>query len=151
VAYLQLPYVVAPFAINTPAGIRLTAFFRANEDGVDVDFRLATVATLANVSLELAAEWPAFQTKLGWPNARLFPGVSAGVVEYGRGSAVLLVDVGEHGVFSQTPKGATLKLFNQELEKGVILVGRFAIRPFVDESRMKRDLEDWLDHPSASL
>jgi hypothetical protein len=151
VAYLQLPYVVAPFALNTPAGLRLTAFFRATEEGLDADFRLATVETLANVSLELAAEWPAFRSQREWSNPRLFPGVTAGIVEIGGGSAVLLIDVGEHGVFSLTPKGATLKLFNQALEKGVILVGRFAIRPFVDEQRMKRDLDAWLDHPSASL
>jgi hypothetical protein len=151
VAYLQLPYVVAPFALNTPAGLRLTAFFRATEDGVDLDFRLATVETLANVSLDLAADWPAFRSPGEWSNPRLFPGVAAGIVDLGGRSAGLLIDVGEHGVFSPTPNGATLRLFNQGLEKGVILVGRVAIRPFVDEERLRRDLEAWLDHPSASL
>ena len=152
VAYLQLPYVVAPFALNTPAGLRLTAFFRANEDGVDVDFRLATIETLAAVSLDVNAEWPAGSF---WTAAIVihptFPGVSAGVLRLGGRPTALLVDVGEHGKFEPNPQGAALRLFHQALEKGVILVGRFALRPFSDDAQLQRDLDEWLAHPSASL
>jgi hypothetical protein len=155
VAYLQQPYVVAPFVLETPSEFRLTGFFRATDDGVDVDFRLATVRPVTNVSLELQAEWPAsgYQPLPELTRNRPYPcpGVAVGVVDFGRGKAVLLTDVGEHGVFTPTSDGATLQLFNQSLEKGVILVGRFALRPSTYLAHIKKDLDDWLDHPSASL
>jgi len=155
VAYIQQPYVVAPFVLKTPSEFRLTGFFRANDDGVDVDFRLATVAPVTNVSLELKAQWPAgaYRSLPELTKSRRYPcpGVAAGVVEFGDGQAALFTDVGEHGEFKPGANGATLRLFNQSLEKGVILVGRFALRPSTEPARIKQDLNDWLDHPSASL
>jgi len=159
VAYLQLPYVVAPFLVNTPAGIRLTAFFRATDLGVDVDFRLATTEPLENVSLDLAVEWPeGGHRPFKSHNAigptffnRRFPGVSAATLIYDdNAGATLFIAVGEHGEFNWNSTGATLRLFNQPLEKGVILVGRLALRS-ADAATINRDLADWLDHPSASL
>jgi len=156
VAYIQQPYVVAPFVLETPPEFRLTAFFRATDQGIDGDFRLATVWPVSEVSLELFAEWPAggYRPIVDFPTSDRpcdFPGVQAGIVEFGGGSAALFTDVGEHGQLQTTSTGATLKLFDQSLEKGVILVGRFALRPAVDSLLIKRDLDDWLDHPSASL
>jgi hypothetical protein len=155
IAYIQQPYVVAPFVLETPSEFRLTGFFRATDEGVDADFRLATVWPVTNVSLELSAHWPAGGYR---PLPELIrnrpypcPGVAAGIVEFGSGSVALLTDVGEHGIFTPTSNGATLQLFNQSLEKGVILVGRFGLRPSTDPARIKQDLDDWLDHPSASL
>lgn len=152
VAYIQQPYVVAPFVVNSPVGLRLTAFFRATDAGIDADFRLATIETLDDVSLEVQAVWPqgSFRTA-GIDLSTRFPGVSAGVLTSKEGPAALLVDVGEHGSFSQNNQGATLGLFHQSLEKGVILVGRFALRPFTSDAQLQRDLDEWLQHPSASL
>jgi hypothetical protein len=152
VAYIQLPYVVAPFVVNSPVGLRLTAFFRATDAGIDADFRLATIETLDNVSLDVQAEWSqgSFRSAGIDLNTR-FPGVSAGVLTRNEGSAALLVDVGEHGEFSPNNEGAELKLFHQSLEKGVILVGRFALRPFTSDAQLQRDVDEWLQHPSASL
>ena len=155
VAYIQQPYVVAPFILQTPSEFRLTGFFRATDVGVDVDFRLATVAPVSNVTLDLFAAWPAggYQALPELTGNRRYPcpGVAAGIVDFGGGRAALVTDVGEHGVFTPTSTGATLRLFNQSLEKGVILVGRFALRPSTDLIRIKQDFDDWLEHPSASL
>lgn len=162
-AYIQQPYVVAPYGLNMVApygvksssGFRLTGFFRATDDGVDADFRLATAIPVTNVSLELYAEWSKgnYQPLPELAKNRRYPcpGAEAGIVDFGGGKAALFTDVGEHGVFTPTNAGATLRLFNQSLEKGVILVGRFAFRQAVDSDRIKRDFDDWLDHPSASL
>ena len=153
VAYIQQPYAVAPFVVNSEVGLRLTAFFRATDDGIDADFRLATVETLASVSLDVVCEWPnnGYRAVAESGNRRRFPGVSAGVVDYGHGKATFLTDVGEHGEFKASSNGGALKLFNQSLEKGVILVGRFALRPSTDPAQIQRDLDAWLDHPTASL
>jgi hypothetical protein len=117
VAYIQQPYVVAPFILKTPSEFRLTGFFRATDDGVDVDFRLATVAPVTNVSLELLAQWPAgaYRSLPELTNTRQYPcpGVAAGVVEFDGGRAALFTDVGEHGVLTPTSTGATLRLLNQ--------------------------------------
>jgi hypothetical protein len=157
VAYIQQPYVVAPFSLETPPEFRLTGFFRAVDEGVDVDFRLATVWPVAQVTLDLHAEWPAGAYRplpeLTAPANRPYPcpGVAAGVMNLPGTSAAFFTDVGEHGEFVPAATGATLRLFNQSLEKGVILVGRFALRPSTDSDSMNRDLALWLDHPSASL
>ena len=152
IPYIQQPYVVAPFIVNSPVGLRLTAFLRATDAGIDVDFRLATVETLSDVSLDLRAEWPvgSFWTA-GIDLHSSFPGVSAGVLRLHDRSVSLMGDVGEQGTFTPNKEGATLRLFNQSLEKGVILVGRFALRPFTDDAQLQRELDDWLQHPSASL
>jgi hypothetical protein len=154
-AYIQQPYVVAPFSLATPSEFRVTGFFRATDEGVDVDFRLATVLPVTNVSLELFAEWNkgAYRPLPELAKSRPYPcpGLEAGLLDFGGGMAALFTDVGEHGVFELTSSGARLRLFNQSLEKGVILVGRFALRPFGDQRRVLRDFNDWLDHPSASL
>ena len=90
-AYIQQPYVVAPFALKTPSDFRLTGFFRATDDGIDADFRLATVLPVTNVSLELFAEWskegyrplPELAKNRRYP----CPGVEAGIIDFGSGRA----------------------------------------------------------------
>ena len=77
------------------------------------------------------------------------PGLSRGLSVSGLGDMALLLDVGEEGSAVFGPAGVECRLFDGFLEKGVIVVGRWAVRPLTDEAALRADLVAWLDAPPA--
>ncbi|HVJ80272.1 MAG TPA: hypothetical protein VNC50_04305 [Planctomycetia bacterium] len=156
--YLQEPYVVAPFAPTVDAyeGPRLTGFFRADEAGFDLDFRVTTRDELRAVALAgtLECHAPIEQEDLGRllrGKANPSRGISVWKLPEG---AWLFLDVGEHGEADgrAAPSGSlSLSFFRQSLERGVILVGRSALRTPADREALAVAVTDWLDKPQASL
>ena len=118
--------------------------------GFGVDLRLTPAQELDRVALPLHLAWSDARTDCAAAVARLDrprlgKGISAGRI----GAAALLLDVGEEGTANYGPQGVACRLFDAFLEKGVIVVARWAVRPWEGEAALLADLAAWLDAPPA--
>jgi hypothetical protein len=161
--YIQNPYLVAPQLVDSAPGLHLTAFIRASDEGLDADFRLTTVSELKRAALECNCAWPSGICEprpdllAGLDHPKTSQGIALARLQLSDSDAVWMYwDVGEHGMWRVREEAGGVQrlqcnLFEQPLEKGVILVGRFALRRLSNESAVRENLLRWLDRPTASL
>jgi hypothetical protein len=162
-SYIQNPYLIAPQFVEGEPGLHVTAFIRASSDGLDADFRLTTISNLKRAALECDCNWASglFEPRLDiladLDHPKASPGVVVARLNIPAADPVwMYLDVGEHGGWKVHEEDIGTEflqcdLFKQPLEKGVILVGRFALRRLANEAAVRENLLQWLDKPTASL
>jgi hypothetical protein len=129
---IQEPYLVVPHAIESEVGLRVVTQFLAEPGRNTLDLRLETIAPLrsvsvhAHVSLTLA-RWSS-STDFAINASPSQAPVWLEIVKAGEVRGALQMDLGEAGTARILDSDrADVTLFDQPLEKGVILVGRFAL------------------------
>lgn len=154
---IQPPFLITPYEVSSDAGFSLTSFARADSAGLDVDFRLTTTATLEHVALETEWEWSgASQERL--PGPADSTGASTRSLRLDRFTfengehCAIISDPGEFGRTSIVENRLVVELFGEPLEKGVLLVGRFAIRDGRTRNEdLHATLARWRERPTSSL
>jgi hypothetical protein len=152
---IQEPYVVVPHELTSEVGLRLVVGVMADPEGLMLDARLETIAPIDRVSLSMSVECT---DGAGWtiqPQSPT-PPIVGGPTTIDRWAARqmrlvgqegpgigLVTDLGEAGTARTEGGGRRWKLtfFDQSLEKGVILVGRWGLVFGVNQ-------EAWLDRPT---
>lgn len=154
--HVQQPYLVVLHEVTSSVGLRLVVQLLAEPGAITMDLRLETVAPLDQVSFAMnleCAELSLRPEEAYWPRTgneftrrefhraelRGGAGVAAGFV----------TDLGEQGrgVLRDEGKRAELVMFDQPLEKGVVLIGRWGIvrRPPEMSAATFRQMEtEWL-------
>jgi hypothetical protein len=160
---VQEPYVIAAQEIASDVGLRLIIGVMADEGGIMLDARIETIAPLERVSLSMSlhvtgagegmiepasSRWPVEslvvdRTEAGWMKLRSGENISAAMIS----------DLGEggFGVGQRNGRRWELTFFEQPLEKGVILVGRWGLVPRLGDQSIE-DLREvsarWLARPT---
>ena len=129
---IQEPYLVVPHAIASEVGLRMVVQFLAEPGGLTMDVRLETIAPLDNVSLtlDLALTGHHLHTSAAKSHSDRYSRREIEWADVGEGEKLvggLVTDLGEGGHAERQGDGWRLVLFDQPLEKGVILVGRWGI------------------------
>lgn len=149
--FVQQPYLVAKHGVASSVGLHLKASLLAEANSLILDVEMETIDPLDNVELGGRLAFTGIATpsdahhrvekaELRWQNLM-------------RGNELvgaLLFDTGESGFAEVTPTGLDLTWFRQPLEKGVILVGRFAVVRRGDEApeEFQEMYADWLERPT---
>lgn len=131
---VQEPYLVVPHAIASDVGLRMVVQFLAEPSAITMDVRLETIAPLDHVSLALDLSWEGVdlspQSKHAGTSSDRFSRKEASWFDAFKGGECIggvVSDLGEGGYVEREANSWRLVMFNQPLEKGVILVGRFGI------------------------
>lgn len=131
---VQEPYLIVPQAVASDVGLRMIVQFLAEPTSITMDVRLETIAPLDNVSLALDLSWGEVtlhpKSEGCKPSAQHFSRKESSWFDviHGEGSVgAVVTDLGEGGYVEREADSWRLVMFDQPLEKGVILVGRFGI------------------------
>lgn len=125
---VQEPYVVMPQRLESDVGLRMIAQVLRAEEGVIVDVRLETIADLESVILSASfgqANGPSTALRTIQTDTRPI----MEMLDDNEIVGIAVGDLGEAGRVNSTPNGVNLSFFDQSLEKGVILVGRWGVIP----------------------
>jgi hypothetical protein len=161
--FIQEPFILAPQQITSDVGLRLILGVMADKQGIMMDARLETIAPLERVSLSLSIQLHPDQDcyirppVATWPNDSLVvAGTDARWMHVYQGHTLvagLVCDLGDAGfaLGDRHGKRWELTLFEQPLEKGVILVGRWGFVPAprgVSERELHQAGQKLLDRPT---
>lgn len=149
--FVQYPYLVCTQDVSSSVGLRTRVRILAEEGGATVDVELETIEPL---------DWVELAGRIRLEGVSL-PGVTQGRLEQDRirwcelvrqGATIgaLLFDLGENGYADVATSELSVNWFRQPLEKGVILVGRFAvvIRSEESEEAFRERSQGWLERPT---
>lgn len=155
---VQEPYLVVPQAIASDVGLRMVVQFLAEPASITMDVRLETIAPLDNVSLALDLSWGEVTLRPkstdGDTSAQHFSRTESSwfdVFHGERSVGAVVTDLGEGGFVDRQAGTWRLVMFDQPLEKGVILVGRFGIirrSPDEDLVSFRKNHEKQLERPT---
>lgn len=144
---VQEPYLVVPCILPTEVGLRLVSQVLVEPDAVTMDFRIETIAPLDDLSMELTLnvqEGTVHPCDSTWTSvAGRLTRRELHALDLRQGNEVVATfrtDLGEggHGELDQDQAKVHITFFEQPLEKGVILIGRWGvIRRLPDESEEK--------------
>jgi hypothetical protein len=161
--FVQEPFVLAPQEIASDVGLRLIVGVLAQEDGIIMDARLETIAPVDRVSLSLSvllddsSAGSLCPSTAGWPQESLVvDGPEARWMEFRHGNEIVgavAADLGEAGfvVGQRDGKRWEVTFFEQSLEKGVILVGRWGLLarpPAVSASAFRQQATAFFSRPT---
>jgi hypothetical protein len=160
---VQEPYAIAPQEVASEVGLRLVIGVMVDDDGIMLDARLETIASLDRVSLSMSVHVTGNGTGMIEPASSRWPGKSLvidrtearwmKIGSEGNLSAAMISDLGEGGFGVGQRDGSRWELtfFEQPLEKGVILVGRWGLVPRLGD-RTEEELREvsarWLARPT---
>jgi len=156
--FVQEPFLVVPQAIASDVGLRMVVQFLAEESSITMDVRLETIAPLDNVSLTLDLSWGGVEltlppTRSDHSSTRFSRKEAAwfDVSKSGQCLGGVVTDLGEGGFVERQGDSWRLVMFDQPLEKGVILVGRFGIigrSPSENAVSFRQNHEKQLERPT---
>ncbi|WP_145261511.1 hypothetical protein [Planctomycetes bacterium Pan216] len=151
-AYVQEPTLVIPLRIESPVGLAGTVRFLVGEEGLDVELRLQTVEPITDLTGIIRTYWSTTAPQL--------PLAGESTVELGpkRGAIALLGEAERLGIFAdlretgtamveESARAIDYRLFGRPLEKGVVLVGRLALRTIGKEvpvAELEKRHAEWL-------
>ena len=160
---VQEPSVIAGQEVASDVGLRLVIGVMADEVGIMLDARLETIAPLDRVSLSMSVHVMGDGMGTIEPESSRWPGKSLVIdrtearwMKVRRGgnlSGAMISDLGEGGfaVGQRDGKRWELTFFEQPLEKGVILVGRWGLVPRLGdqpEKELREVSARWLARPT---
>lgn len=172
----QWPSRIVTQQLDTPEGLRLAVHAQPippsairPDGGFAVDFRLNTRQPLADVAATVRfgsegyAPIALHGVQAGTPVSPGRPLVATEIAAMAwkpidgstAPSFLMLADPGDHGLALWQPDGdagtLAVQLFRQPLERGVLLVGRFEIRPLREDLDLdlERCLANWREDPKS--
>jgi hypothetical protein len=156
--FIQEPYLVAPQAISSDFGLGMVVQFLSEPGSLTMDIRLETIAPLDRVSLGFDVSTNGMKlvpkSDRDPPNDGRYSRRQAEWWDVFKGEVMtggIVTDLGEGGYAERQGDNWRMVMFDQPLEKGVILVGRLGfIRRHQKESQIsfRQKHKKQLDRPT---